>query len=117
MEIGNENSTLNMEAIKTLANHQVEIENKLRDLNKTDPENELIQKMDNLGGIGNFMMVLDMITATNEDDLNDIDTSNARFVAGYLNPEIIQNFIANASNGDLSLNDICEIKDFFADQM
>ena len=117
MEAKDETPTeLNLRAARALVSHKQEILRSLSDLENTDPENEALREVEDLGGIGIFGMTLNRVADVSQGNIEKITPSNAEFVVAYLNSSPIQHFIVEQSGGDLTLNDVSEIRDFFLSQ-
>ena len=116
METSSENTNLNTRAIQSLEKYKAEMLDKLSKLEDSDPDSEVVHEIDRLGGIGIFGMTLERIADISQGDTSGINPDNARFVVGYLNSGAIQNFIVEESNGELTLSDVSEIRDFFVSQ-
>lgn len=108
---------LNLKAAKALATHKDAILLSLLELQKTDPQNEVLKEVEKYGGIGVFGMSLDIVADMSDGANDSVTPKNAEFVVAYLNSVPIQKFISDQSEGEVTPNEVSEVRDFFVDQL
>lgn len=116
METARENIELNTQAANIIATQQSDILTGLREIIRNTPEGEIATEIDNLGGLGTFGLTLERIADAKDGDPSSITPKNARFVVAFLGSGIIQNYLIERLEGQLSSTDITGIRDYFIAQ-
>ena len=114
MNSSKENIHINPEALPALRSHQDQILATLSGLRSDEPNNTLVQDVENLGGIGNLGLSLDEVLRVLEENA-EISVSSANFVVAYLNTPTIKAHIAKQCGEKVSIADINRIRDRFMD--
>lgn len=112
-----EASGLDPEKVQILKEHEGEIMKELNRLIQQQPDDETVQAVDRLGGIGNFGLSLSAIIEFAEGNTNSINPQNASFDVAFLSDHLIRQFITDTCKGRISPMDLHIIQDALIERL